>query len=499
MAFLESTGLTKRFGGLLALDGIDLEFLPGEIHSIIGENGAGKSTFLKILSGIVRADAGDVFFEGRRITHFRPNQLSTLGISAAIQETSLFENLTVAENLYVGDLYRQRDPVINWKAAHVHARQILADFGWSGIDPQAQVSDLTAEDRQILEILKAVKANARVISLDEPTASLTQAGVRQLFALLRRLKQAGITILYVSHHLDEVLEISDRISVFRDGRKVGTVNKDQATEKLLHEMMIGRAITYEQRAVAPAHDTTPLLQVNGLTDGGKVQGVSFEVRKGELLGITGLVGAGRSELAWLLFGLMPKTGGTVLFEGADISRISPKEAIRRGIFYLPEDRRKMGLFLTQDLPFNTSIARLDRVRRGFIIDSQTEASLTSQMLERMGVKYSSSAQWALNLSGGNQQKLMLGKGLFSEPKLLILDEPTRGIDVGSKEDIYQLIRQLAAEGMTVIFISSEVEEVCRLTQRVLVMGEGKIIGSFTGDEINENLITACYLQTGQTA
>jgi ABC-type sugar transport system ATPase subunit len=499
MAFLESTGLTKRFGGLLALDGIDLEFLPGEIHSIIGENGAGKSTFLKILSGIVRADAGDIFFEGRRITHFRPNQLSTLGISAAIQETSLFENLTVTENLYVGNLYRQRSPVVNWKAANVQARQILADFGWPGIDPQALVGDLTAEDRQILEILKAVKANARVISLDEPTASLTQAGVRQLFALLQRLKQAGITILYVSHHLNEVLEISDRISVFRDGRKVGTVIKDQATEKLLHEMMIGRAIMHEQRTVAPAHDTTPLLQVNGLTDGSKVQGVSFEVRKGELLGITGLVGAGRSELAWLLFGLMPKTGGSVHFEGADISRISPEEAIRRGIFYLPEDRRKMGLFLTQDLPFNTSIARLDRVRRGFIIDSQTEASLTSKMLERMGVKYSSSAQWALNLSGGNQQKLMLGKGLFGEPKLLILDEPTRGIDVGSKEDIYQLIRQLADEGMTVIFISSEVEEVCRLTQRVLVMGEGKIIGSFTGDEINENRITACYLQTGQTA
>jgi len=500
MGFLEITGLTKRYGGVLALDGIDLSIAPGEIHSIIGENGAGKSTLLKIISGIVRADSGEVYFQDERITNANPNKLFTLGISAAFQETSLFDNLTVAENLFLGRLYAYRGATVDWAAATRKARQTLADFGISDVDPRSKTGDLSAEQRQVIEILKAVKSGTRVISLDEPTASLTKARTQLLFGLLGRLKQQGATIIYVSHHLDEVLEISDRITVFRDGKKVGTLTRSDATEQKLHEMMIGRALTRERLPIPtrPAA-STPLLQVSRLSDGAKVKDVSFEVFEGEVLGIAGLVGAGRSEMAWLLCGLAPKASGTVKYRENDITRITPQAAIREGISYLPEDRRQMGLFLNQNLPVNTTIARLEKLTRGIVLDFRLEKSLTRQTLERMAVKYASFSQIALGLSGGNQQKLLVGKYLFAEPKLLILDEPTKGIDVGSKEEIYHLIRDLALEGMTVIVISSEVEEICLLSHRVLVMGNGAIIGSFTGEEINDSSITACYLQTARPA
>jgi ribose transport system ATP-binding protein len=496
MAFLEITGLSKRFGGVVALDGIDLSILPGEIHSIIGENGAGKSTFLKIISGIVRADSGEVTFQGERITHADPNRLFALGISAAFQETSLFDNLTVTENLFLGRLWGHRGATIDWRAATEEARRILAEFGVTDIDVAAKAGQLSAELRQVLEILKAVKAGAKVISLDEPTASLTDAHIGHLFDLLRRLKAQGVTIIYVSHRLNEVLTLSDRITVFRDGAKVGTIERAGVSEGVLHAMMVGRALT-SQRAEVPARaaDEPAIMKVRGLSDGVKVRDVSFEVFAGEVLGIAGLVGAGRSEVAWMLTGLLPKHAGEVEYRGNDLTRVTPQDAIRQGIFYLPEERRQMGLFLSQNLAINTTISKLEKLTRGIVLDSAREKSLAGGALERIGVRYASLDQTALSLSGGNQQKLLLGKCLFTEPQLLILDEPTKGIDVGSKEEIYRLIGELSHQGMTVIVISSEVEEICLLSHRVLVMGDGRIIGTFTGDEINESSITACYLQT----
>jgi ribose transport system ATP-binding protein len=495
MAFLEITGLSKRFGGVVALDGIDLSIVPGEIHSIIGENGAGKSTFLKIISGIVRADSGEVTFQGERITNADPNKLFSLGISAAFQETSLFDNLTVAENLFIGQLHERRAVTVDWRAATEEARQTLADFGIRDLDPRTPVGDLPAELRQVVEILKSVKPGAKVVSLDEPTSSLTKERVRLLFDLLHRLKQQGVTVLYVSHHLDEVLEISDRITVFRDAKKVGTITRAEASEPKLHEMMIGRALTHERAAVpVRAAGAVPVLQVSQVSDGAKVKGVSFEVFDGEVLGITGLVGAGRSELAWLLCGLAPKVAGTVTYRGEDITHITPGAVIRKGISYLPEDRRQLGLFPTQNLPVNTTVSSLKRLTKGLVLDFPRERELTRITLESLGVKYASLDQTALSLSGGNQQKLLLGKCLFTNPRLMILDEPTKGIDVGSKEEIYGLIRAMSSEGITVVVISSEVEEICLLSHRVLVMGNGRIIGSFTGDQINESSITACYLQ-----
>jgi len=499
MDFLRIEGLTKRFGGVLALDGVDLTVERGEIHSVVGENGAGKSTFLKILSGILKSDGGEVSFEGKRITNEDPGRLFELGISAAFQETSLFDNLSVAENLFLGRLHMHRGAAINRKKSASAARGALASLGLQDIDPGMKVAQLPADTRQMLEILKSVKPNAKVISLDEPTASLTREGVRLLFRLLGRLRESGVSVLYVSHHLDEVIEISDRITVFRDGRKVGTIARREATEGRLHEMMIGRAVSHERarRKSVERSVGEPILRVEGAGDGDRVRDVSFDVHKGEILGITGLVGAGRSELAWMIFGLSRMRSGRITYQGKGLSKITPSSAIREGIFYLPEERRVMGLFLDQNLLVNTTISRLDKVKSGPVIDFPKEKTLAARLFERLGVRYSSFEQTALSLSGGNQQKLLLGKCLFAEPKLLILDEPTKGIDVGSKEEIYGLILSLAGEGMSVLVISSEVEEIVLLSDRVLVVSEGKISGVFTGDDINVHTITACYLKTAR--
>jgi ABC-type sugar transport system ATPase subunit len=496
--YLAIHGLSKRYSGVTALDGVDLEFKEGEIHSIIGENGAGKSTLLKILAGIVHAGSGSILFRGEEITGMSPNQLFARGLSASFQETSLFDNLTVTENLFIGQLYDHRGLRISWNAAKAHARTLLEGFGVPSIDPAARVESLSAESRQILEILKTVKPTTRVLSLDEPTASLTKQGVRLLFALIRSLKEKGVTVLYVSHHLDEVLELSDRITVLRDGRKVGELGRAEATEERLHELMIGRSIS---RSRGPAEgrtfdDGSPLLSVRDLADGKKVRGVSFDVLRGEILGITGLVGAGRTELAQMIFGLAETTAGRITFNDIDITHSLTQEIIRRGIYYLPEERHRLGLFLDQNLMVNTTISRLRRIARGTMLDYRSERSKSEETLSQVGVRYASSRQAVRSLSGGNQQKVLLAKCLFAEPALLILDEPTKGIDVGSKEDIYGLIRILVGQGMTVIVISSEVEEICLLSDRVLVMGDGKVIGTFTRGEINEKSIALCYLQAG---
>jgi ribose transport system ATP-binding protein len=353
--------------------------------------------------------------------------------------------------------------------------------------------------KQIVEILKAVKGNAKIICLDEPTAPLTREGTGLLFTLLDRLRQGGVTIVYVSHNLDEVLRLSDRITVLRDGRKVDTVVREKASESVLHDLMIGRSIERVRKIREAAIDhERPLLRGEHLSDGGKVKDVSFSVHRGEILGFTGLVGAGRSEVAWMVFGLTQRESGTVYVDGRAIDHLTPSVAIERGIYYLPEDRRLMGLFLNQNLFINTTISRLERVTRRISLDFRVEKTLARESLSKLAVKYSSLNQSAINLSGGNQQKLMFGKCLFAEPRVLILDEPTKGIDVGSKEEIYGLIRQLAYQGMAVMLISSEVEEICLLSDRVIVMGNGKLIGTFEGERINEREITACYLQSAKS-
>jgi ABC-type sugar transport system ATPase subunit len=344
-----------------------------------------------------------------------------------------------------------------------------------------------------------VKDNAKLICLDEPTAPLTKEGAELLFSLLGSLKERGITIVYVSHNLDEVLRLSDRITVLRDGRKVDTVDGRKASESDLHDLMIGRSIERVRKTREGKIDySKPLLRVEGLGDGTRVRDISFEVYRGEILGLTGLVGAGRSEAAWMIFGLTAREKGKVYVDDREIKHITPDTAIREGIYYLPEDRRLMGLFLNQNLVINTTISGLEKVTRRAVLDFKAERTLSEEAMSKLGVKYASLNQTAINLSGGNQQKLLFGKCLFAEPRIFLLDEPTKGIDVGSKEEIYKLIRTLADGGMAVVLISSEIEEICLLSDRVVVMGNGEILGTFEGDRINEREITTCYLQSAKS-
>ncbi|MBN1299268.1 MAG: sugar ABC transporter ATP-binding protein, partial [Actinobacteria bacterium] len=466
----------------------------GEIHSIIGENGAGKSTLIKIISGAVPADKGNILLEGKDITNLSSEKLFNAGISAAYQENSLFDNLTIAQNLFLSGFYKYKAFNFQWKKIVDDASKMLDYFGIRGLNPLEIVSELPPETRQIIEILKSVKREAKVLCLDEPTASLTESGAELFFKFLFKLKQIGTTILYISHNLDEVLSFSDRITVLRDGKKVKTLNIKETDKPGLHKLMIGRNIVKKQRNKISHTKEKPLLQVKDVGDGLKLKGITFDVYPGEVLGIAGLVGSGRTELAWLLFGLTQLKSGKIYYKDRQLLRLNPDLAIKNGIMYLPEDRKLMGLFLGQDLKVNVTASKLDKVKKNVVIDFKKEKEHTADMLRNMDVRYSTLNQLALKLSGGNQQKVLFGKCLFTDPELLILDEPTKGIDVGSKEEIYALIEKFIQQGMTIILISSEIEEICRLSDRVLVMVKGKIKDAYKGEKINEKDITSCYLQ-----
>jgi ribose transport system ATP-binding protein len=492
---LEIKNLNKRFRGVRALDNVSLDIVKGEIHSVIGENGAGKSTLIKIISGVVSAESGNVILEGKDITNFSPNKLFNLGISASYQENSLFDNLTIAQNLFIGEFFNYKSFNFKWKDIVKNTKEILSYFGLNELNPMDVVSELPPETRQIIEILKSVNRKSKILCLDEPTASLTESSAELFYKMLSKLKDKGITIAYISHNLDEVLQISDVITVLRDGKKVKTVQKKDVNKSILHQLMIGRSISTKQRKKIIHTDKKPLLRVEAASDGGKLEDITFEVYPGEVLGLAGLVGSGRTELAWMLYGLVSIKKGKIYYDNSELINLNPVKAIKNGIMYLPEDRKLMGLFLNQNLTVNTTASKIEKISRSILIDFKAEKQMTQKMLQELDVKYASLNQLALKLSGGNQQKVLFGKCLFTDPRLLILDEPTKGIDVGSKEEIYELIGKLTDQGLTIILISSEVEEICQLADRVLVMVKGKIKDIYKGDKINEKDITSCYLQT----
>jgi ribose transport system ATP-binding protein len=492
--FLVIENLYKSFRGVQALDDISLDMTQGEIHTVIGENGAGKSTLIKIITGVVSADSGKIILDGKNVTNFSPIKLFDLGISASYQENSLFDNLTVAQNLFIGEFFSYKGFNFKWKNLVNNAEEILSYFGLEELNPLEVVSELPPETRQIIEILKSVNRKSKFLCLDEPTASLTESGTELFFKMLSKLKENGITTAYISHNLDEVLQISDRITVLRDGKKVKTVRKEDVDKSALHQLMIGRTISSKQRKKISHTDKPPLLKVEAASDGEKLEDINFEVYPGEILGLAGLVGSGRTELAWMLYGLNPMKEGKIYYHNDELVNLNPVKAIKNGIMYLPEDRKLMGLFLSQNLTVNTTASKIERISSSILINFKKERTLTNKMLKDLDVKYASINQLALKLSGGNQQKVLFGKCLFTDPKLLILDEPTKGIDVGSKEEIYELIGKLTDQGLTIILISSEVEEICQLADRVLVMVNGKIKDIYKGDKINEKDITSCYLQ-----
>ncbi len=481
-------GVSKSFGSTHALRDVSFDLRAGEIHSLVGENGAGKSTLIKVMSGLVTPDTGTITASGEPVELRGPADAQTLGISCIYQEPQVFPDLTVSENIFMGTAGSGR--IVRWRELHRRAAEILGQLEVD-VDPRAVASGLTVGAQQAVEIAKAMSRDVRVLIMDEPTAALSAFEVQRLFRQVRRLAASGVAILFVSHRLDEVFELSDRITVFRDGAHISTRPAGEVTEAALIRDMVGRELSDFFHRVP--HDPGAIaLQVADLGRRGAFHGVSFEVHEGEVLGFAGLVGSGRTEVAEALFGVAPADEGTIERGGAIVSIGSPREAMRHGIAYVSEDRRRLGLSLPQSVTSNITLAGLRRfVNRWRLVDRGAERKTAAIYRDRLDIRASSLAAPVANLSGGNQQKVMLAKWLDVKPSVLILDEPTRGIDVGAKADVHELIGELARAGVAIILISSDLPEVLAMSDRVLVMREGHQMGVFAGSELQqERIMTA---------
>ena len=467
-------GIDKSFPGVHALNNCRFELLRGEVHALVGENGAGKSTLMKVLSGIYTKDAGTIEYKGEETNIHTPKEAMDRGIGIIHQELNLIPHLTVAQNIYIGR-EKQKGMFLDEKQMNRDARELLDSLNIR-IEPTAKINDLTVAMQQMIEIAKALSHKTEVLIMDEPSASLTESEIDELFRFIRELKKQGVGIVYISHRMDELKRISDRITVMRDGQYVGTVNTPEATIDEIIRMMVGRVI-YEQpktkSAVEPGAPT--VLEIKNLQSP-KVHGVSFDLKKGEILGFAGLMGAGRTETARLIFGADPMTGGEILVSGEKVNIRQPSDSVRHGIGYLSEDRKRYGLAVNLSVSNNAVMASLmNFVNRGIVNDRKAE-KVTNDYIGLINIKTPSTSQLVRNLSGGNQQKVVLAKWLIRNCNILIFDEPTRGIDVGAKSEIYKLMNELAREGKSIIMISSELPELLRMSDRVAVMCEGRLTG-----------------------
>jgi ribose transport system ATP-binding protein len=495
---LEMKGISKRFPGVVALDGVDLEVYPGEIVALAGENGAGKSTLMKILGGVYQPDAGRILINGEEMLIRSVSEAIGKGIGFIHQELNVLDNLDVAGNVFLG-----REPVwggplklVNRRKIHEQTGIYLRRLGLE-IPSDAPLGDLSIAQQQMVEIAKAISLDARILLMDEPTSSLTLTETGRLMKIARELKAQGVSIIYISHRLVEIAELADRVVVLRDGRNAGALVRDEIRHEKIVRMMVGRDLDHFY-----AHSGTAgkkcSLAVRGLrTKRYPEFALSFDVGRGEILGFAGLVGAGRSEVARAIFGVDPSLEGEVRLDDAPVEIRSPRDAISRGIYLVPEDRRASGLILDATVRENISLPDLSRFARAGLIDDAMERNAASMMCQKMKVKAPSTEAKAANLSGGNQQKVVLAKWLSLSPKVLIFDEPTRGIDVGAKAEIYQLMRDLAENGVAIMMISSDMEEVLGESDRVAVMHEGAITGILSRDECTEEAIMR--LAVGQKA
>lgn len=472
---LEVDNVIKEFPGVRALDGVQLRIRPGTVHALMGENGAGKSTLMKIIAGVYTPDGGEVRFRGRPLNIRTPLDALNSGIAMIHQELNLMPWMTVAENIWI-----RREP----KGAlglidHGRMRRMTADLLGRlniGIDPDAQVSELTVAQKQMVEIAKAVSYDSDVLIMDEPTSAITEAEVAHLFAIIRDLKARGIGIVYITHKMNELFEIADEFTVFRDGKYVGTHASSEVTRDDIIRMMVGRDIT-DMFPKIPCPIGDPVLEVRGLTLPGVFQDVSFTLHKGEILGVAGLVGSKRSNVAEAIFGVHPAPIGDILVDGRHVRIDQPSDAMRHGIAFLTEDRKETGCFLILNCLENIQSAVITQgYARGGFIDQKAVTRLAEEMSEKLRVKTPSLYEKVENLSGGNQQKLLIARWLLTGPKILILDEPTRGIDVGAKSEIHRLISTLAGQGVGVLMISSEMPEVLGMSDRIMVMHEGRVSG-----------------------
>jgi len=488
---LKMEGIIKSFPGVLALNGVSFELRRGEVHVLIGENGAGKSTLMKILAGLYRKDAGSVSLDGADLDFASPAEAIRNGVAMIHQELTPIPDMTVAENIFIG-----REPLrfglIDRKEMAKRTRELLKTLD-SCIDPHARMGDLSVAEMQMVEISKALSYNPRVIIMDEPTSALTEEEVENLFKVIVKLKDAGSGIVYISHKLNEIFRIGDRITVLRDGRKVDTRQASELGRNELISLMVGREITdvFPKRAV-PIGEV--VISVEGLGSKGSFKGISFAVRAGEIFGIAGLMGAGRTEVVETIAGLRKAEAGTVSIDGTAVVIDSPRDSIRRGISLVSEDRKKIGLNLKGSIRENMTILQLDRLSHFGVMDTRAECAVVDSQIEKLKIKTPDRNRKTMFLSGGNQQKVVIAKWLLNSPRVLILDEPTRGIDVGAKSEIHKLIVDFAEKGMAVIMISSELPEVMGMADRVLVMHEGRSLGCLDRDQMTQEQIM--HLATG---
>jgi ribose transport system ATP-binding protein len=486
---LRLEGIVKTFPGVRALDGVSFAVMPGEVHALMGENGAGKSTLMKVLGGIHQPDAGDIYMGNAKAVMAGPLEAKAKGIVFIHQELSLAEELSVAENIYLGELPRKSFGRVDWVTLAEKTNTILKKLN-VGFDATTRVGDLSIANQQMVEIARALTVDAKAVIFDEPTASLTDAEKSVLFDVIADLKADGVGIIYISHRMEEIFKITDRISVLRDGQYQGTVSTADSNEEAVTQMMIGRKLDLSRNAAH--HELGDVaLEVRGLSCGKLYSNISFEVRRGEVVGFYGLVGAGRTEIAETLFGLRDPSAGQILLNGEEVRISSPADAIARGISLVPEDRKGQGLVLGMNCRDNMTLPQIDDLKAGPFVAEGAEIAIFDQYRDRLDIRTPGWKQQVGNLSGGNQQKIVIGKWLSMHPNVLIVDEPTRGIDVGSKSEIHKLLRELAAQGYAVMVISSEMPEVLHVSDRIVAMYSGQIMRTFTSDEVTEdNLIQA---------
>lgn len=483
---LQMTDITKRFPGVLALDHVSLRVKAGEVHALLGENGAGKSTLMKILAGAYVKDEGEIEVFSRKTELGDPKAAENLGISIIYQELNLIPTLTVAENIFLGRYKMSNRIQVSWKKVYEEAETLLKDLevDVKGTD---YIRDLGIAQQQMVEVAKALSMNAKIIIMDEPTAPLTARETKNLFRIVKKLKESGVSIIYISHRLEEVLEMCDRATVMRDGCTIQELNIADVTMDEIIRLMVGRELKDKYPRIEKEIGEE-LFRVDNLCAGSKVQNVSFSVRKGEVLCVGGLVGAGRTETVRAIFGLDVKTDGRVFIEGRECAIKNPKDAIRAGIGYVTEDRKGEGLILKLGVDENITLAALDGFRKGIHLNLGKEKNTVKEYVKKLNVKTPSIYQKVENLSGGNQQKVVLAKWLLSECKVLILDEPTRGIDVGAKIEVYNLINELAREGKAILVITSEIPELLGICDRVVVMARGRMSGSLSREEADQESI-----------
>jgi ABC-type sugar transport system ATPase subunit len=481
----------KSFPGVHALKKVSLSIRKGEVHALVGENGAGKSTLMNILSGIHQKDSGSIQFDGKEMDVSRPLDSQLLGISIIHQELNLVPHFSIAENLFVGREKRTAIVLLNRRRTNEDARALLRRVGLD-VDPGTLVKELSIAQRQLVEVAKALAVRAQLIVMDEPTSSLSETEIARLLDIIRELRSSGVSVVFISHKLEEVFSIADRITVIRDGEVVRTVVSSECTQHDLIHMMVGRPIT----DIYPKRDSEigdVLFEVRGFCSNGKFSEVSFSLRRGEILGVSGLVGSGRSEVLQSIFGSDPHDAGEVFLDGRRIQIGSPRDAIAHGLGLVPEDRKLKGLFLGMAVRANVSIASLRKVSRYGVFNFGLERSLVAGFIRQLSIRVADDRQKALHLSGGNQQKVVLSKWFAIRPRVLLVDEPTRGVDVGAKKEIYGLLRGLAREGVSIVMVSSELPEILGMSDRILVMHQGTVRGEVLQKDASQQILLSMSL------